>query len=341
MKLQEVLEQLSKTEQKIVSDYMTISKEKDPQKLYKRILGLKEGKVKFESLEWFVERMNRIQSFGKAIGSLEAYKTRYGNKLGQRKYDEHIAKNSEANSGSNNAMAGISMKQRLINKYGDNADAKFEEFRQNVSKVTSGKNNSAYGKTNREYCFNAWQKKGLTLAECEEKYKHVFDNRDLSGEKNGMYGKPSPHLSGIGWSGLYKNTIHFRSLMELSYMVYLDENKISWVSAEGKIRIKYYDEKGKARTYSPDFIINKNEVIEVKPEKLKNVLVNVTKFEAGRQWCENNNYQYKVVTPDYLSDDVIYNMWKNNVISFSNKVEQKVIKYFMKKRLISADRRYI
>jgi hypothetical protein len=314
MKLQEVLEQLSKTEQKIVSDYMTISKEKDPQKLYKRILGLKEGKVKFESLEWFVERMNRIQSFGKAIGSLEAYKTRYGNKLGQRKYDEHIAKNSEANSGSNNAMAGISMKQRLINKYGDNADAKFEEFRQNVSKVTSGKNNSAYGKTNREYCFNAWQRKGLTLAECEEKYKHKFDNRDLSGEKNGMYGKPSPEKSGYGINGWYMG-IHFRSLLELSYIVYLDENKISWVSAEGKIRIKYYDENQKARTYSPDFIVNKNEVIEIKPKNLYRH--NKLKFEAGRQWCENNNYQYKVITPDYLSDDVIYNMWKQQIIIFS------------------------
>lgn len=341
MKLQKVLEQLSKTEQKIVNDYMTINKENDPQKLYKRILSLKEGKVKFESLEWFIERMNKIQSFGRAIGSLEAYQTRYGNKLGQQKYNEHIAKNSAANSGNNNAMAGVSMKQRLINKYGDNADAKFEEFKQNVSKVTSGKNNPAYGKTNKEYCFNAWQKEGFTLAECEEKYKHRFDNRDLSGEKNGMYGKPSPHLSGIGWSGIYKNSIHFRSLLELSYMVYLDENKISWVSAEGKIRIKYYDEKNKARTYSPDFIINENEVIEIKPEKLKNVLVNLTKFEAGKKWCEENNYQYKVITPIYLSDEIIYKMWKNKNIIFSNKVEQKAIKYFIKKGMLNADRRYI
>jgi hypothetical protein len=100
-----------------------------------------------------------------------------------------------------------------------------------------------------------------------------------------------------------------------------------------KKAIKYYDEKGKARTYSPDFIIN-NEVIEIKPEKLKNVSVNLKKFEAGRLWCEENNYQYKVITPNYLSDDVIYNMWQTKQIIFNNRVEQKAIKYFKKVKLL-------
>lgn len=339
MKLQEVLEQLTKQEKKIVNDFMLQNTDKDKQKVYKRILGLKEGKIKFQSLDWLTDKLNEIQQLGKAIGTLEAYQIRYGDKLGQQKYDEHIAKNRIANSGSNNAMYGISMKQRLINKYGDEADIKFEEFKQNVSKVTSGKNNPAYGKTNKEYCFNAWQKKGLTLEECKEKYEHLFDNRNLFGEKNGMYGKPSPEKSGYGINGWYRG-IHFRSLLELSYIVYLDENKISWVGAEGKIRIKYFDTNNKAKTYSPDFIINEKEVIEVKPKNLYRH--NKLKFEAGRKWCEENNYEYKVITPDYLSDDVIYKMWNDKIITFSEiSLKRMIEKFNNAKRLLSADRRYI
>lgn len=95
------------------------------------------------------------------------------------------------------------------------------------------------------------------------------------GERNGMYGKPSPVGSGNGWSGWYQER-YFRSLLELSFMVQFP----AAVSA-ASIRIKYVDYDNKEKTYSPDFLLD-DKIIEVKPKKLLGSASNLQKFQAAR-----------------------------------------------------------
>ena len=93
---------------------------------------------------------------------------------------------------------------------------KTEEFRKKISSLTIGENNPMYGKS----FYDIWvQKYGKVIADekmLEYKKKQSINN---SGEKNNMYGKPSPINSGNGICGWYKDWF-FRSLLELSYMIY-------------------------------------------------------------------------------------------------------------------------
>ena len=63
------------------------------------------------------------------------------------------------------------------------------------------------------------------------------------GEKNHMFGKPSPQGSGNGWSGWYKDW-YFRSLRELSYMIkVLEAQQLVWETPDKNFKIPYTDRK--------------------------------------------------------------------------------------------------
>lgn len=150
-------------------------------------------------------------------------------------------------------------------------------------------------------------------AEMKEKLSEKF-----SGENNPMFGRPSPKGSGNGWSGWYKN-FYFRSLLELSFIYKTDGVK----SAES-IKIPYIDFDGTARTYHPDFICG-NTLIEIKPKKLLGAATNKLKFEAGKKFCEENNFQFKILTEDdieKLSDEEIQQLHDSHSIKFIERYEK-------------------
>lgn len=96
-----------------------------------------------------------------------------------------------------------------------------------------------------------------------------------------MYGKPSPIGSGNGWSGWYKN-IYFRSILELSTMIYFEKNNIKFESAE-RYRIPYFFFE-RERTYCPDFYLPQtDEYIECKYSKLINTPNVLAKSKAAKE----------------------------------------------------------
>ncbi len=144
------------------------------------------------------------------------------------------------------------------------------------------------------------------------------------GKNNPMYGKPSPPGSGNGWSGWY-NGIFFRSIMELSYMVYLDNNDIIYTIAETtEYRVKYIDVNGIDKYYFPDFVLkDSSNIIEVKPKRLTNTLLNKLKFKAAKLKYVD---KFKIITEDdipKLCDDEIKELYNNKVIVFTDRYEQK------------------
>ncbi len=220
-----------------------------------------------------------------------------------------------------------------------------EEFKKKISEFRIGKdfysevskdklrikmteNNPMFGKS----VYDVWvEKYGNDEADkkmIELKKKHSNNN---SGEKNNMYGKPSPIGSGNGWSGWYKNW-YFRSLRELSFMINEIENKnMNWENGEQKkYKISYVDWNGQNRNYFPDFIIDNKQMVECKPTKLQSSISVLSKKKAAEKFCEENNLEYILVEPDILTMDFIKKLYVDKKIKFIPRYEEKFLKKYFK-----------
>ncbi len=199
-----------------------------------------------------------------------------------------------------------------------------KEKLRNNAKVLSGKDNFMYGKKFYDIWVEKYGKEEADIKLIDFKKKQSINN---SGEKNNMFGKPSPNGSGNGWSGWYKNW-YFRSLLELSYMINVIERfGLKWESGEN-IKIPYIDINGTIRNYLPDFIINDKYIIECKPQKLIDSQSILIKTDAAKVYCLNNNLIYKISEPHRLTTDEIKTLYINNQLVFTKRYDCKV-RYFL------------
>lgn len=203
---------------------------------------------------------------------------------------------------------------------------KSDEMKTKMSQKQSGSNNINFGG---KYS-HGFADRPLT-GPIEERYGKEKSNemktkmsQANSGSNNPMFGKPSPKGSGNGWAGWYKD-YYFRSLLELSYLIHLDRNGIKFEQAEHyKYRVEYIDWQGNKRNYFPDFyLIDTDEVIEIKPKHLITTIENSSKFNAAKLKYKN----FRVITEDdiiKLTDNDIKRMYESKDIKF---IERYEIKY--------------
>lgn len=199
-----------------------------------------------------------------------------------------------------------------------------QKYKDKVSKNNTGKKNPMFGKT----YYEIWvQKFGKDKADALQKDKNEKTSKQVSGSGNPMYGKPSPNGSGNGWSGWYKGWF-FRSLRELAYIIEVAEcSDVVWKSAES-IKIPYISWKGEKRTYSPDFLINGNKLVEVKPYKLKSSLTVRLKQKAAEDFCKKLDWTYEIIDPPKLGNDKIKLLYEEKQIKFTKRYEIKYQKYY-------------
>ena len=198
-----------------------------------------------------------------------------------------------------------------------------DKIRKNTN--TKGKNNPMYGKR----VYDIWIEK-FGKEEADKKHNEwiIIQSKNSSGENNPMYGKPSPQGSGNGWSGWY-NGWFFRSLRELSYMINEIENKkYKWESGEQKkYKISYVDWDGKKRNYFSDFIVENKFMIECKPLNLQTSTSVLYKKQAAEIFCKKNNLEYILLEPKILSINEIKKLYKSKKIKFTERYEEKFLKY--------------
>lgn len=187
--------------------------------------------------------------------------------------------------------------------------------------ISSKRVHPMIGKTVHEIWVEKYGEETANIKFGDLKRKHSENNK---GEKNPMYGKPSPTGSGNGWSGWYKGW-YFRSLRELTYMVKVIERfNLKWVSGESnQHKIEYIDYKGDNRNYFPDFIIDGKYIIECKPKKLWNSDNVVRKTEAALKYCELNGLVYKKRDIGVLSNLEIKYLYENGDIKFLDRYEER------------------
>lgn len=147
-----------------------------------------------------------------------------------------------------------------------------ESTKQKLSELKRGSLNPSYGKA-------AWNR-GLIGANSPNFGKR-FPGRGHSGPANSQYGKSPSKRAGKGIWGKF-NGIHFRSSLELFYLIFWFENNVEIKSAESsEYRVEYLTECATIRTYSPDFLLlSENKLVEIKPENLHNNIQVQLKFKA-------------------------------------------------------------
>lgn len=152
--------------------------------------------------------------------------------------------------------------------------------------------------------------------------------KGLPGERNPMYGKPSPQGAGNGWKGWYDG-IFFRSIRELMFRIEMEEQQKSFCSGESrKTVIQYTDPMGQVRNYFPDFIVEEKHMVEVKPKRLWNTPTIKAKRLAAEQWCQQNGMDYSLNDPK-IDIDKIKKLWEDGRIKWQKGYEER-FKEFVK-----------
>lgn len=185
-----------------------------------------------------------------------------------------------------------------------------------------GEKNAMYGRA----FYEVWvEKYGKETADLKLKEYKEKCSESRKGEKNPMYGVPSPQGSGNGWSGHYKD-YYFRSLKELSFIInYIERFKLESENLEdANYKIEYIDPIGDQRNYYGDFLINKKYFVEIKPKKLQETPLNKCKFKAAELFCEERGIKFKLIDP-VVNFDQIEDLFKTGKISLLPKYEEKMI----------------
>lgn len=226
------------------------------------------------------------------------------------------------NTGSDNAFFGQNHSAETIEKIKDRDGSAYrtDEFREKMSKVTSGDKNPMYGKT----IYEIWVEK---YGEEEAKQKELDRKEKLSkassGKNNPMYGKPAPNGAGNGWKGWFQNKF-FRSLRELCFMIWLLESKLEWSTGEA-ISISYIDSLGHDRTYRPDFLVG-NKIYEIKPTRLIDSPNNQLKMKALKKYCKKHNLTYEIKDIE-IDNNKIQQYIDTNDIKFNGDYLERFKKY--------------
>ncbi|QIY91622.1 TnsA endonuclease N-terminal domain-containing protein [Chryseobacterium gallinarum] len=119
----------------------------------------------------------------------------------------------------------------------------------------------------------------------------------------------SSSLSGIINIDHLKNPIQFESSLERDYIFLLEYDQNVKQYLEQPLKITYFDDNKKQRTYIPDFIVehfddSPTELIEIKyTSTLKAKKDELEqKFKAAKEYCQRNNLIFKVADEIYIRE---------------------------------------
>jgi hypothetical protein len=97
--------------------------------------------------------------------------------------------------------------------------------------------------------------------------------------------------------------VKYESLLERDYIQLLEFDSAVEYFESQPLKIPYMY-KGVEHVYYPDFKVlsheNRVTLVEVKPEKFLKKEENLVKFEVGKQFCEENNWVFLVISEDKI-----------------------------------------
>lgn len=184
-----------------------------------------------------------------------------------------------------------------------------------------------FSRKNGDGFYKTWKQRFGESAATDKIKKHKEKmSKATKGTNNPMFGKPSPQGSGNGWKGWYKG-FYFRSLRELSYLLDLDDSNIPWSSGEAhKFDVPYINYDGTQRTYRPDFFVNNEKLVEIKPKRLQKTPNIMAKTAAAIEKCKEWGLKYEIT--DYkIQAEKIKKALDVGLVKFARDYEKRFLDY--------------
>lgn len=157
---------------------------------------------------------------------------------------------------------------------------------------------------NKEDWLNALRKANKNRKDkCDDKYIKMCEERSKMAAKLHIerklisYGRG--HKNGYFNSKRQKIKIYYRSSYEERFLQ-VCENISSIKLKPCNLYIPYKTTKGIIHSYIPDFILNDQVIIEIKPKRMLNYGNNKLKHMAGKEYCEKNGFKYLILTEDEI-----------------------------------------
>jgi hypothetical protein len=222
------------------------------------------------------------------------------------------------NSGEKNGFFGRThtpeTKEKIAKR--DTAFLKTASFSEAVKKGMNGKSNT-------KPAYQCWlEKYGEEEANRRQDLLKKKRSVNSTGKNNPMYGRPSPQGSGNGWQG-WLDGIYFSSLRELSFRITVLQN-CKWRRMERKSdAIQYKDYIGKVRNYFPDFLIESEKVVEIKPKRLWNTPVVTAKKTAATAHCKKHGWIYEMIDPPIVATEILQNLVQEGRLKFMERYHRK------------------
>lgn len=176
-------------------------------------------------------------------------------------------------------------------------------------------------------------KKYLSPEVYERRSKERFEclSKIRSGSNCYQWGKPPNKNSGYGLMGRYKEDHHFRSLPELMYLMYLDENNIKYENCESiGCCIQYVNANGNLRHYWPDFLVNNEKIVEIKPSTFQTNPTVLAKATAAKEYCADKGLTYEMLDIKH-DNNKIKQALDAGFIKFGKGCEERFLKRFLKR----------
>jgi len=108
------------------------------------------------------------------------------------------------------------------------------------------------------------------------------------------------YKSGYFYSEKMQKEILYQSSLELDALEMFEKDSDIWSIERYNLGPIKYKMNGSFHSYNPDYFLNKKIVIEVKPEwQLKNEK-NLAKMKAGKKYCKEKGFEFKILTEKNL-----------------------------------------
>jgi hypothetical protein len=107
-----------------------------------------------------------------------------------------------------------------------------------------------------------------------------------------------------GWfkSIKFNNKFYYCSSYEKRFLEYCESSENIRALQKLHFVIPYKDGREISRNYFPDFLVNDKIVVEIKPKSMLNHNNNQYKIEAGKKYCQENKYEYKLIMEKELEN---------------------------------------
>jgi len=110
------------------------------------------------------------------------------------------------------------------------------------------------------------------------------------------------HKNGHYFSIKFDRDFYYRSSYELRFIKYCENNDFILSLSSCDFSIPYKASDGYNKNYIPDFLVNDDFLIEIKPRKMLEIELNKLKLEAAADYCNSKKLKLIVLTEDELSE---------------------------------------